>query len=188
MKKLITTTLIIIFLVSTGMSQVFDGILISGDFNSALQKFKSKGYIVEETFPEGAILSGNVASTNIEVYLFKTPKTHKIFKASIYLPKKNNWNDLKYEFNSYHNILLEKYGKTTDRFQFFSNPYYDGDGYEMQALEKEKCTYSSYWSNIDGASYSVEITKYKQVKITYENDELFKLKDREASDIKSQIF
>ena len=66
MKKLITTTLIIIFLVSTGMSQVFDGVSISGDFNTALQKFKSKGYVAE-IFPEGAILSGKVASTNIEV-------------------------------------------------------------------------------------------------------------------------
>ena len=42
MKKLITTTLIIIFLVNTAMSQVFDGIKISGDFNSTLEKFKSK--------------------------------------------------------------------------------------------------------------------------------------------------
>jgi hypothetical protein len=188
MKKLITTTLIIIFLVSNGMSQVFDGISISGDFNVALQKFKSKGYKVEEVFPEGAILSGKVASANIELFLFKTPKTSKVFKASVYFPKKDNWYDLKNEFNSYHNLLLEKYGKTTDRFQFFSSPYYDGDGYEMQAVEKDKCTYSSYWSNIDGASYSVEITKYKQVKITYENDELFRLKDKEASEIKSQIF
>lgn len=187
MKKLITTTLIIIFLVSTGMSQVFDGVSISGDFNTALQKFKSKGYVAE-TFPEGAVLKGKVASNDIEVYLFKTPKTHKVFKASVYLPKKNNWNDLKYQFNSYHNLFLEKYGKTTDRFQFFSNPYYEGDGYEMQAVENEKCTYSSYWSNLEGASYSVEITKYRQVKITYENDELFRLKDKESSDIKSKIF
>ena len=187
MKKLITTTLIIIFLVNTAMSQVFDGVSISGDFNTALQKFKSKGYVAE-IFPEGAILSGKVASINIEVYLFKTPKTHKVFKASIYLPKTDNWNNLKYQFNSYHNLFLEKYGKTTDRFQFFSSPYYDGDGYEMQAVENEKCTYSSYWSNLEGASYSVEITKYRQVKITYENDELFKLKDKEASDIKSKIF
>jgi hypothetical protein len=188
MKKLITTTLIIIFLVNTGMSQVFDGVSISGDFNTTLQKFKSKGYVVEETFPEGAILSGKVASTKIEVYLFKTPKTHKVFKASVYLPKKDNWSDLKYQFDSYHNVLLEKYGQTSDRFQFFSSPYYEGDGYEMQAVEKDKCTYSSFWSHIEGASYSVEITKYRQVKITYENDELFKLKDKEASDIKSQIF
>jgi hypothetical protein len=188
MKKLITTTLIIIFLVNTAMSQVFDGVSISGDFNSVLQKFKSKGYTVEEVFAEGAILNGKVASTNIELFLFKTPKTNKVFKASVYLPKKDNWYDLKSQFNSYHTLLLEKYGKTSERFQFFSSPYYDGDGFEMQAVEKDKCTYSSFWSNIDGASYSVEITKYKQVKITYENDELFKLKDKESSEIKSQIF
>jgi hypothetical protein len=188
MKKLITTTLIIVFLVSTAMSQVFDGISISGDFNTTLQKFKSKGYTVENVFPEGAILNGKVASTNIELFLFKTPKTKKVFKASIYLPKKDNWDDLKSQFDSYHNLLLEKYGETTDRFQFFSSPYYEGDGFEMQAVEKEKCRYMSFWSNIGGASYSVEITKYKQVKITYENDELFRLKDKETLDIKSKIF
>lgn len=188
MKKLITTTLIIIFLVNTGMSQVFDGVSISGDFNSTLEKFKLKGYTVEEVFAEGAILSGNVASTNIELFLFKTPKTSKVFKANVYFPKKDNWHDLKSQFNSYHMLFLEKYGKTSERFQFFPSPHYDGDGLEMQSVEKEKCNYSSFWSNINGASYSVEITKYKQVKITYENDELFKLKDKEVLDMKSQIF
>jgi hypothetical protein len=103
-------------------------------------------------------------------------------------PKKDNWDDLKSQFDSYHNLLLEKYGETSDRFQFFSSPYYEGDGFEMQAVEKDKCSYMSFWSNIEGASYSVEITKYKQVKITYENDELFRLKDKETLDIKSKIF
>ena len=76
MKQLITTVLIIILLVNAGISQVFDGIAISGNFNSTLEKFKSKGYIVDELVPEGAILSFK----NMQINLLKTPATNKVFK------------------------------------------------------------------------------------------------------------
>ena len=177
MKKLITTTLIIIFLVNTAMSQIFDGIKISGDFNSTLEKFKSKGYVVEDLFPEGAMLNFN----NMEVNLYKTPETNKVFKAVVYLSEKNNWLDLKSEFNKYHILFIEKYGKTFDRSQSFVKPYREGDGNEMKEVVNDNCEYWSYWEGINGASYCVEISKYKQVKITYENNANFSLKEKEVT-------
>ena len=85
-------------------------------------------------------------------------------------------------------VWCEQHNKIPVIFWDKTSRYYVGDGFEMQAVEKEKCRFMSFWSNIGGASYSVEITKYKQVKITYENDELFRLKDKETLDIKSKIF
>jgi hypothetical protein len=177
MKKLITTTLIIIFLVSTGMSQVFDGIQISGDFNYTLNKFKNKGYIVEDVYPEGAML----VHKDMEINLYRTPNTNKVFKAVVYLPERSNWYDLKSEFNKYHILFIEKYGKTSDRSKIFYAPYREGDGKEMEALKNENCRYWSYWEGVNGASYCVEISKYNQVKIVYENNVNFALKEKEVS-------
>jgi hypothetical protein len=184
MKQLITTVLIIILLVNAGISQVFDGIAISGNFNSTLEKFKSKGYIVDELVPEGAILSFK----NMQINLLKTPATNKVFKAVVYLPEMNNWIDLKSEFNKYHILFVEKYGKTSDRSNNFDLPYKEGDGKEMEALKNENCQYWSYWEAIKGASYCVEISKYHQIKITYENNVNYALKNKEASSLLKSIF
>jgi len=184
MKKLITTVLIIILLVNAGISQVFDGISIYGDFNSTLEKFKSKGYIVDEVVPEGAILNYN----GMQINLLKTPTTNKVFKAVVYLPKKNNWTDLKSEFNKYHIIFLEKYGNPSDKIKYFDSPYSEGDGKEMEAIKNENFEYWSYWEGINGASYCVEISKYNQVKIIYENDANYSLKEKEVSDLSKSIF
>jgi hypothetical protein len=184
MKKLITTVLIIILLTNTSFSQIFDGIQISGDFNSTLEKFKSKGYIVEDISPEGATLN----LKEMEINLLKTPISNKVFKAVVYLPKKNNWNDLKSEFNKYHILFIEKYGKTSDRLNYFNIPYKEGDGKEMEALKNEKCEYWSYWEGINGASYCVEISKYNQIKLIYENDVNYSLKDKEVSVLKESKF
>jgi hypothetical protein len=42
MKKLITTTLIIIFLVNTAMSQIFDGINLKENTQSLIEKLENK--------------------------------------------------------------------------------------------------------------------------------------------------
>lgn len=177
MKQLITTVLIIILLVNSGISQVFDGIPISGDFNSTLQKFKLKGYVVEDLTPEGAILNFK----NMGINLLKTPLTNKVFKAVVYLPERNNWVDLKSEFNKYHILFIEKYGKTSDRANFFNLPYVEGDGKEIQALKNENCNYWSYWEGINGANYCVQISKYNQIKIIYENNTNSLLKEKEIA-------
>ena len=182
MKKLIITVLTI-FLINTSFSQIFDGIQISGDFNSTLEKFKSKGYIVEDLSAEGAILS----LKKIEVNLLKTPKTNKVFKAAVYFPKKNNWADLKSEFNKYYILFIQRHGRTSDRDRYFDAPYYEGDGNEMEALTTGNCKYWYYWESVKGATYYIEISKYKQVKITYENDANVLLKDKEISDLDSQF-
>ena len=50
-------------------------------------------------------------------------------------------------------LFTKKYGEPKDHFEFFSSPYYEGDGYELQALRKEKCNYISFWT-LDKGDYS----------------------------------
>ena len=41
--------------------------------------------------------------------------------------------------------LTKKYGQPTTTLEFFSDPYYLGDGYETQAFEQGKANYATFW-------------------------------------------
>ena len=62
----------------------------------------------------------------------------------------------------------KKYGEPTEHFEFFSKPYYKGDGYEMQALRLDKCNYASY-SEKENGTICVEMSKGWHQWIAYED-------------------
>jgi hypothetical protein len=76
----------------------------------------------------------------------------------------------------------------TSNYDNFLSPYKDGDGYEMQAVEKDKTNIAAFWLGLSGANYSIEISKYKQVKIAYENETNGRLNNREVELLKQNIF
>ena len=61
---------------------------------------------------------------------------------------------------------------------FFSKPYYEGDGYELQALRKEKCHYISFYKLPLGAAI-VEISQFGHIQIGYEDNINYELKKKE---------
>ncbi|MFY8161982.1 MAG: hypothetical protein ACOVNU_11680 [Candidatus Kapaibacteriota bacterium] len=169
MKKLIV--IISLFFSVSAFSQQFDGVNISGDLPTAISSLKAKGYTLSKPITNGVIMNGKIGSTEIELFLFTTPKSKKVYKAAIYLPIKENWYSIKQNYLDYLEVLTNKYGTPDNSFNFFSKPYFEGDGYEMLALDLEKCTYSAYWLKLENTSIYIEISKYKQVKISYENNE-----------------
>jgi hypothetical protein len=70
-------------------------------------------------------------------------------------------------FRKMKNLLSKKYGVPSNDFEFFQNPYYDGDGYETQAIKLGKATFSSFW----GTSLYLEITEVLTIHIHYESPE-----------------
>jgi hypothetical protein len=187
MKTLILS--IAIFLSVSSFSQSFDGIPISGDLPTMIAKLKAKGYVYVNTEDGVASLKGKIASIyNVEVLVFTTPKSKKVCKVVAYLDKNINWYSIKAEYEKFVDILTEKYGEPDVHYEFFSSPYEAGDGYEMTALAVEKCTYTTYWLNKNNTSIVVEISKYKQVKLGYENDEIMKIRKSEFASLESNSF
>ena len=180
MKKFIT--IFLLFSVCLVKAQMFDGVKIDGALNSKIQQYRTKGYVLTKVFPEGrgASLKGNIAGREIELFLFTTEKTKLVFKALVYLPRQQNWEDLKSDYHKFVGIFTEKIGEPDSEFSFFRDPYYEGDGYEMQAVALEKVVYSSYWLNKKNTTVAVSISKYKQVEITYENDTNMQIAKRES--------
>lgn len=68
-------------------------------------------------------------------------------------------------YRSMKDVLLKKYGAPTNDFEFFNKPYYDGDGYETQAIRVGKATFACFWSGVH-----VEIHESLTVQVIYESD------------------
>lgn len=186
MKNLILA--VVLMICTTSFAQSFDGVQLSGDIPTAVSKFKGKGYSLMRYFENGVELKGRVANRDIQLFLFTTPKSKKIFKATVYLDEDYTWTSLK---NTYYNMvstLTNKYGEADESEAKFITPYYSGDGYEMQAVGLEKIDYHAYWFKRNNLTVGVEISKYKQVKLTYENNLMMDLKDKEQAEIESNSF
>ena len=187
MKTLIFS--IALFISVSSFSQSFDGVAISGDLPTAIANFKAKGYTYTRTEDGVAILKGKVAKTyNVEVFIYTTPKSKKVCKLVAFLDEQNNWYSIKGEYERFVQIITDKYGNPDSKYNSFSSPYEEGDGYEMTAVAIEKCSYASYWFDRSNTSIAVEISKYKQVKLAYENDANMKIRKSELSTLESSSF
>ena len=186
MKRLFT--IFSLFFALSSNAQVFDGVEVSGDLPSTIAKFKAKGYIFKKYLDNGAILNGKVGYRNVEVYIYVTPKSKKVFKFSVFLEEQLTWSNLKNDYDKYYDIFKEKYGAPDSEYSFFSSPYKQGDGYEMTAVTLEKATFSAYWLGRNNTSMVVSISKWNQVQLVYENDTNTDLKEKELSVIENNIF
>lgn len=183
MKKIIIITLGL-FLSLKGISQEFMGVKVEGGKSSITNQFTEKGLTkVTSANPNVLIFEGDVNGTNVELYVAFTPKTNVAWKFSVYLPKRTNWYELKGDYEKYVQIFTNKYGAPTTSYSTFLSPYYEGDGYEMSAVSLDKTSYACFWD-----VYSIEITKYKQVRLGYENIENEKLNREEKNEINNATF
>lgn len=168
-------------------SQEFNGVLIDGDLATFISKMKAKNYSLRKYIENGAIMDGKVGYNDVEVFIFTTPKSKKVFRLSIYFPKKTTWSSLKGNYLDLLSTLTSKYGEPTNKGEIFKDPYYEGDGYEMSAVATEKVVYLAYWEYVSNLFLSIEISKYNQVNIVYDNANNVALRDKEIKSINTNI-
>lgn len=189
MRKLLFALFAIMSMAAFNLNaQSLSGVPISGDFNIAVQNFKNKGFVVKNLPEEGAILKGKMGVNQVELFIFKTPITKKFYKAVVYMEEEVGWYSLKRTYDKFVNLFVDKYGDYSGYLEKFKDPYYEGDGYEMTALSQEKVDWFTYWNNQPNLYLSVEISKFKQVKIVYENNVLTDLATEEYKKVNSRIF
>lgn len=170
-------------------SQSFDGVSISGGYYEAVEKYKSKGYKVVQTGNTYTYLSGSVNGTSVELLVMGTPKTKQFCKAIIYLPKRTSWSSLKSNYEDYLQILTNKYGNPSSSYNFFKDPYNEGDGYELSAVKADKCVFAAYWiDSVSNTNIALNISEYLQVQISYENDRLMDVLKKEKDILNGNSF
>lgn len=146
----------------------FKGIPITGKIDNFVKKLQEQGFTLDKRQGNSAIMNGQFAGKDAEIYVFGTKKTGTVWKVVVYLPKRTTWYSIKSEYEFYKDMYERKYGTPEHSYTFFSDPYYEGDGYEMQAVKLEKCTYFSSFHVSNGEIY-IEISKFQQIKLAYED-------------------
>lgn len=177
--------LLLVLSTSLTFGQEFLGIKVEGKINDVVEKFKLKGLkITDVTTPNLKVMEGFVGDKNLEVYIKCTPTTKTVWGFTVYLPKQTVWSSLKREYDEYLDLLSKKYGAPDKSYNFFSSPYEEGDGDEMTAVAVDKCRFGSFWTE----TMAIQISKYKQVVISYENKTNADLNKKEKDEIKNAIF
>jgi hypothetical protein len=169
-------------------AQYFNEVKIDGTSTEYLAKIKAKGYVQKELFSNG---NGAILKKELnELYVFWTPKTKLVYKVSIYMPKKDSWYGLKAEYQKYSELLTNKYGSASNTYEYFTKPYYEGDGYELSAVRLDKVTYFTFWdlSEKENTQIGLSISKYEQIEISYENYKNTLIKETEKKEIENKVF
>ncbi len=74
--------------------------------------------------------------------------------------------DARAKFQTIVGLLRGKYGAPTAECEDYTTPYYDGDGFEDQAIKVGKADFSAMW----GTQLLVQISRSLTVDISYESE------------------
>lgn len=168
-----------------GQHLLFKQFPITGDINSFIQNLISAGYTLTEPFNavyHGACFRGQFAGNNdCSIVVFATPKSHITCCVMVNLQEHHIWYTIKDEYEKIKKQLTKKYG-SPESYEYFMDPYYEGDGSELTALYSDHCTYMSIFQTTNGR-ISVSMTSDSKVMIAYQDKINMDIKDSEANSI-----
>lgn len=126
-----------------GMHFCFKNIEIGGCIDDVLTKLQNSGYTILDRGKDGALLSGSFAGEcNCQILVSLSEFINEVESIIVMLPESLSWWGLKGTYDDFKEKLTRKYGCPESIEQFYE-PYYEGDGYEITALENNKVFYSS---------------------------------------------
>lgn len=167
---------IILFAAIQTNAQSFLGVPISGNVSTAIANFKAKGFKFVKQEKYSVTMSGVIDYSPVELYIYNTPISKQTCKFVVYYPERESWISLKGDYDRFVSKIYNKYGSADKDYSEFITPYELGDGYELSAVQLEKAIFASYWFaggyERNNLSIAVEISKYKQLKVVYENNKL----------------
>ncbi len=154
--------------VDEGAHMTFKGVPICGHVDALRQKLEELGYAFTGYFENGVMLNGEFAGkSGCEIYIIGSICTQQAWKIIVYFPEHKNWYALKNEYFEYKERFMKKYG-IPDSFEYFEDPYEEGDGYELSALYNEKCSFKSFFKT-DKGYITVSMASSSCVSIDYED-------------------
>lgn len=156
----------------------FMGIELNNVVDLAMLDLQKKGFELLDIRKEGYALSGKFMNRNSTIMLHATPKSNNIYKVSIFFDEEKSWYGLKSEFLNIVKSYRTKY-KCIDSGRTFLEPYYEGDGFELQGVAKDKCCYFDKYQTEGGTIY-IEISDLKCIKIQYKDSFNSKLNEKET--------
>ncbi len=164
---------------------LFQGIPIDGTLKSFIGKLKKKGYVLINENENGAGLSGKFANRNVFLSVCVTPTSNIPYVVYVFM-EESLWTSAKDLYIKLRNMLSQKYGYPAEIYEQFSEPYYEGDGYEFSAIANGQGVYNSE-INLPNGKITVMIIHQDDfgdgVALAYEDQVNKIIADTEADDI-----
>lgn len=160
---------------------IFKGIPIDGDISAFSNSLRSKGFTPYDIYDDkdSKGFKGEFAGKECELIVFHSPRG-LVFKVLV-LQEYYTWSSLSSAFDDMVDLYTQKYGKPKSSYKRFIDPYYKGDGFELQALRNDKCVYFYVWDVPNGA-IAVRLSSFGSsyyVTLTYEDSTNQALRDKE---------
>lgn len=175
----------------TNGRMLFKQIPICGDVNKFIEKLIAKGYQLVQPYDymtHYGILTGSFAGVNgCQIVVGATPLTGYASHVMVFFPEQSTWLNIKLEYLKYKEKLTNKYGEPKS-FEYFTDPYSEGDGYEMTALSCDHCTFASYFSDYltDGTEIgqiAIMMSQSGQIIIDYQDKKNSDMSEAEKNEI-----
>lgn len=126
----------------------FRGVPIDGNLENMVTELVKLGY--EKTEVPNALTGKFIGKECILVIDTSEFADNNVQMVGVVFNNMEDWRTIKGEFLSIEDMYTKKYGKPTSEIKRFYRPYEEGDGYEMLAIKKNKCTYSTQWDLNNG--------------------------------------
>lgn len=171
-KLLLTLTVVLISFVTINAQEDhfhFQGIPIDGSVDSVRAALEQKGFQYKDSADDIVTMEGEFTGKKCEIALLVTPKSKTVWRIAVSTPEYFSWHDIRYDFNNLKRIYIKKYGNPEKDYHFFSEPYDEGDGYEMTGLKNDKCHYATYFETESG-SIMIQMTRFAKILILYDDN------------------
>lgn len=155
--------------IKTGEHLLFRDVEINGTVNDVCSALSQLGYSAPIPIDGGSVIvQGDFAGVaNCELLVLRSRYEDYVWKIIVIMPENNNWYSLKSDYERFKEMFRKKYGKP-DSYEYFSEPYEEGDGYEHTALSVGKCSYISFF-NVPLGTISLRISESGAISIAYED-------------------
>lgn len=147
----------------------FKGIVINGSKDEIADALQKQGYEFVDGGEDGILLKGKFAGIdNCQILVNASQHTHQTYSVSVFTPEALTWWSVKADYDRIKEMLRKKYGRPSSSTEFFSDPYDEGDGYELTALSTGNAMFVTSYSSKDG-DITLHITQSAQLLITYKD-------------------
>ena len=159
----------------------FKGIPIDGALTEFVNKLQDLGFKVNSSRNDCAQITGEFSSKICEIYIQASLISNTTYQVCVILKESDNWFDIRTTYDEYKKLLTSKYG-TGRSIEDFVSPYYEGDGYEMTAIRKNKCQFLTIYELPNGTVVlGVASLKDGSVVLMYTDKINYELAEREKS-------
>lgn len=162
----------------------FQGIPLDGNMDTFVYQLEKKGYSFVSDGDHVCLYEGKFANTDVSILVLTTPLSGLVHSVFVQM-KEKTWNSAKATYYKFKDLLTRKYGNIIEEIEQFYDPYYDGDGYELTAIQNGCCVYSTHFKVQHGV-IGVMISsndEFDGVIMSYRDDKNSRINDGEDDQI-----